>query len=57
MAKIDTYLTVRQVLSKLGLQAQDMAAHPRKADKSSKIKQWRILPADLDEFGKVRTNK
>ena len=34
MAKIDTYLTVRQVLSKLGLQAQDMAAHPRKADKS-----------------------
>ena len=58
MAKIDTYLTVRQVSKQLGLTERRIRELIReKQIRATKIKQWRILPADLNEFVKTRTNK
>jgi excisionase family DNA binding protein len=58
MVKIDTYLTVRQVAKHLGLSEHMVRQLIRaKEIKATKIKQWRILPRDLEEFIRARTNK
>lgn len=56
--KIDTYLTVRQVARHLGLSEHMVRQLIReKQIRATKIKQWRILPGDLEGFVKARTNK
>ena len=56
--KIDTYLTVRQVARHLGLSEHMVRQLIReKQIRATKIKQWRILPVDLNEFVRARTNK
>ena len=58
MMKIDTYLTVRQVAKQLGLTEYRVRQLIReKQIKATKIKQWRILPYDLEKFIRTRTNK
>ena len=58
MVKIDTYLTVRQVARQLGLTERRVRQLIReKQIRATKIKQWRILPGDLEEFVRARTNK
>ena len=58
MVKIDTCLTVRQVSKQLGLTERRIRELIREKEiRATKIKQWRILPGDLDEFIKARTNK
>ena len=58
MVKIDTYLTVRQVSKQLGLTERRIRQLIReKQIRATKIKQWRIMPGDLEEFIKARTNK
>ena len=57
MVKIDTYLTVRQVARQLGLTEHRIRQLIRdKQIRATKIKQWRILPGDLDNFIKSRSN-
>ena len=56
MAK--AYLTVRVAAKQLELTEYRVRQLIRlKEIKATKIKQWRILPEDLDEFVKRRTNK
>lgn len=58
MMKIDTYLTVRQVAKQLGLTEYRVRQLIReKQIRATKIKQWRILPADLEDFIRARTNR
>lgn len=58
MVKIDIYLTVRQVAKQLGLTERRIRQLIReKQIRATKIKQWRILPQDLEEFIKARTNR
>lgn len=58
MVKIDTYLTVKQVARQFGLTEHRIRQLIReKQIRATKIKQWRILPGDLQEFIKARTNK
>lgn len=58
MVKIDTYLTVRQVAKQFGLTEHRIRQLIReKQIRATKIKQWRILPGDLEEFVRARTNK
>lgn len=58
MMKIGTYLTVRQVSRQLGLTERRIRQLIRdKEIRATKIGQWRILPGDLDDFIKARTNK
>lgn len=52
------FLTVRQVAKKLGLTEYRVRQLIReKQIRATKIKQWRINPADLNQFIKFRTNK
>lgn len=58
MSRIDTYLTVRQVAKQLGLTEYRVRQLIReKQIRATKIKQWRILPGDLEEFIRARTNR
>ncbi len=58
MMKIETHLTVRQVAKQLGLIEHRIRQLIReKQIRATKIKQWRILPRDLEEFIKASTNK
>lgn len=57
MVKIDTYLTVRQVAGQLGLTEHRIRQLIReKQIRATKIKQWRILPGDLEKFIRNRSN-
>ncbi len=52
------YLTVRDAAKQLELTEYRVRQLINlKAIKATKIKQWRILPGDLEEFVKARTNK
>jgi excisionase family DNA binding protein len=52
------YLTVRDAAKQLELTEYRVRQLIRlKEIKATKIKQWRILPGDLDAFIKARTNK
>lgn len=52
-----SYLTVRDAARKLELTEYRVRQLINlKAIKATKIKQWRILPADLDNFIKSRSN-
>lgn len=58
MVKIETYLTVRQAAKQLSLSEHMVRQLIRdKEIRATKIRQWRILPGDLDNFIKARTNK
>lgn len=58
MVKIDTYLTVRQVAKQFGLTERRIRQLIREKEiRATKIKQWRILPGDLEDFVRTRTNK
>lgn len=53
-----SYLTVRDVAKQLELTEYRVRQLIRlKEIKATKIKQWRILPRDLEEFVRARTNK
>lgn len=53
-----TYLTVRDVAKKLELTEYRVRQLIReKQIRATKIKQWRILPRDLQDFIRARTNK
>ncbi len=53
-----TYLTVRDAAKQLELTEYRVRQLINlKEIKATKIKQWRILPADLDAFVRARTNK
>jgi len=52
------YLTVRNISRKLGLSEYRIRELIReKQIRATKIGQWRIMPEDLDEFVKRRTNR
>ncbi len=52
------YLTVKGVAKQLGLSEYRIRELIReKQIRATKIRQWRIKPADLDEFIASRTNK
>ncbi len=52
------YLTVEQVAKQLGLSEYRVRELIReKQIRAVKIGQWRVKPADLNEFIKSRTNK
>ncbi len=52
------YLTVRDAAKQLELTEYRIRQLINlKEIKATKIKQWRILPGDLEEFVKARTNK
>lgn len=52
------YLTVRQVAKEFGLTEYRVRQLIREGQiRATKIKQWRIMPVDLDAFVKARTNK
>lgn len=52
------YLTVEQVAKQLGLSEYRVRELIReKQIRATKIGQWRVKPADLEEFIKARTNK
>ncbi len=56
MAK--AYLTVRDVAKQLELTEYRVRQLIREGQiRATKIKQWRILPVDLQDFIKRRTNK
>lgn len=58
MTKLKNYLTVRQVAGYLGLTEYRIRELIReKQIRATKIKQWRISPADLKVFIRRRTNK
>ena len=58
MMKIETYLTVRHVAKQLGLTEYRVRQLIReKQIRATKIKQWRIMPRELEEFIRARTNK
>ena len=53
-----SYLTVRDAAKQLELTEYRVRQLINlKEIKATKIKQWRILPADLDAFIKARTNR
>jgi excisionase family DNA binding protein len=53
-----SYLTVRDAAKQLKLTEYRVRQLINlKEIKATKIKQWRILPSDLAEFVKARTNK
>ena len=52
------YQTVREVSGKLGLSEYRMRQLIReKQIRATKIRQWRIMPEDLEEFIRARTNR
>lgn len=54
---IKGYLTVRQVAKELGLTEYRVRQLIREGQiRATKIKQWRITPADLESFIKSRSN-
>lgn len=53
-----SYLTVRDAAKQLELTEYRVRQLIRLREiKATKIKQWRILPGDLDKFVRARTNK
>jgi excisionase family DNA binding protein len=57
MTNLNNYLTVRKVARQLGLTEYRVRQLIReKQIKATKIKQWRILPRDLESFIKSRSN-
>jgi len=58
MTNLNNYLTVRKVARQLGLTEYRVRQLIReKQIRATKIKQWRIMPGDLEEFVKGRTNR
>ena len=52
------YLTVEQVAKQLGLSEYRVRELIREKEiRATKIGQWRVKPADLEEFIRARTNK
>ena len=53
-----SYLTVRDAAKQLELTEYRVRQLIREGQiRATKIKRWRILPGDLDEFIRARTNK
>ncbi len=58
MVDITTYLTVEEAAKKLGLTEERVRELINlKEIKATKIGRWWILPKDLEEFVRARTNK
>ncbi|MGD0336333.1 MAG: helix-turn-helix domain-containing protein [Candidatus Omnitrophota bacterium] len=58
MMKLKDYLTVRQAAEQLDLTEYRVRELIReKQIRATKIGQWRILPRDLQDFIRARTNK
>lgn len=58
IAMKEEYYTVEQVARKIHLSEYRIRQLIReKQIRATKIKQWRILPQDLEEFIKARTNR
>jgi len=56
--KRNNYLTVRDAAKQLELTEYRVRQLIREGQiRATKIKQWRILPGDLDAFIKARTNR
>ncbi len=58
MTNLNNYLTVRKIARQLGLTEYRVRQLIREKEiRATKIKQWRILPKDLEEFVRARTNR
>ena len=58
MFDVSEYLTVQQVSKKLGITEEWVRDLIKKKEiKATRIGKWRINPADLNEFIKMRSNR
>ena len=58
MFDVSEYLTVQQVSKKLGITEEWVRDLIKKKEiKATRIGKWRINPADLNEFIKMRSNQ